>query len=159
MGAAVWEGGLPSPALRRRTAHGIALVKRGEAEYLLLSGGIGRHPPAEAQVMRNMALDAGLAQERIVLEEKGRSTFESVMGCVSIMGERGWTRATVVSDAYHLLRARLVFRAFGIRTTGSAAEGGREANRFFKWWYYHMREFVALPWYMLLVIRKKFLNF
>jgi uncharacterized SAM-binding protein YcdF (DUF218 family) len=103
-----------------------------------------------------MALDAGLAQARIVTEEKGRSTFESVMGCVSIMGERGWIRATVVSDAYHLLRARLVFRAFGIRTTGSAAEGGREANRLFKWWYFHIRECVALPWYVLLVVKEKF---
>lgn len=155
MGAAVGEGGQPSPALMRRTAHGIELVRRGEAEYLLVTGGIGKHPPAEAHLMRGMALEEGLAEERIVMEEEGRNTFESVVGCVSIMRERGWTKATVVSDSFHLPRARFLFRSFGIHTIGSAAEGGKETNTLLKWWYFHLRELIAFSWYLLLVAKKK----
>ena len=52
LGAGVWEGGVPSPVLRRRVSHGIELVKSGCAGWLILTGGVGRHPPSEAQVMQ-----------------------------------------------------------------------------------------------------------
>ena len=55
LGAAVWEGGQPSPALKRRLLHGVKLWKEGNAKYIIVSGGIGKHPPSEAAVMKKLA--------------------------------------------------------------------------------------------------------
>ena len=60
MGAAVWPSGVPSPALKRRLDHGVFLWQKRYSENLLLTGGTGRFPPAEALVMRRLALAAGV---------------------------------------------------------------------------------------------------
>jgi uncharacterized SAM-binding protein YcdF (DUF218 family) len=122
---------------------------------MLVTGGRGKYPPSEAEVMKQIAVAEGIAPERIIVEDKARSTFESVLFCTSILRERQWSSAVVVSDPYHLLRTVLVFRAFGIRATGSAAKGGRQGNTWYKWLYYYIREMIALGWYLILTAREK----
>ena len=51
LGAAVWPGGQPSPALQCRVLHAVDLLQRGYALHLLVTGGVGQYPPAEAEVM------------------------------------------------------------------------------------------------------------
>jgi uncharacterized SAM-binding protein YcdF (DUF218 family) len=155
LGAAVQRGGRPGPALRRRTIRGVDLVKRGHADCLLVTGGLGKFPPSEASVMRRLAMQRGLGADRILTEENGRSTFENVRQCVSIMRERGWSRAIVVSDAYHLPRALFVFRAFGIGVIGSPTKGGKYANPVWKLWHYTLREFFAFVCYGVRVLRMR----
>ncbi|MFH1113116.1 MAG: YdcF family protein [Pseudomonadota bacterium] len=149
LGAAVWPGGLPSPALRRRLLHGTALVKEGMADVLVVTGGLGKCPPTEACVMKRLAVAEGIPQHKIILEEEGTTTLTSVRQCLRIMCENEWKSAVVVSDSYHLFRSVLLFRLFGVRAFGSAAKGGREANGALRWWYYHIRELMALPWTLI----------
>ena len=155
LGAAVRKTGAPSPALRRRVLHAVNLMREGRSQAMLLTGGLGEYPPTEAEVMRKIALQEGIPAERIFLEQEATTTFESVLLCTRIMRQHGWSSAIVVSDPYHLFRTTATFRAFGIRAVGSAAEGGRQYNRFWKWGYYYLREVVALPWYLLLVVAEK----
>jgi len=159
LGAAVWNGGLPSPALKRRLLHAVSLFKKGKANYLLVTGGLGKYPPTEASVMKELALKQGLNSENILVEDKGKSTFQSVLESIRIIREHNWTNAIVVSDPYHLFRALLVFRCFNIRVIGSAAKGGKEANKLWKWSYYYLREYIALPWYIVLIIILKLKKF
>jgi len=156
LGAAVWEGGRPSPALRRRLLHAVTLMKEGKADYLLVTGGLGKYPPTEAAMMKDLATDEGIPAEKIITEEKGTTTFESITECVRIMRNNDWLSSVVVSDPYHLFRATFVFRCFGISAVGSGAKGGRQANTTIKWWYYHLREIIALFWYVILVLIAKF---
>ncbi len=118
LGAAVGVGGGPSAALRRRVAEGVRRLEAGAAPVLLLSGGKGGggggRRPSEAEVMRDLALAAGVAEERLVLETESRSTLENARCSARIMRARGWTKALVVTDAVHLPRALLAFRARGI---------------------------------------------
>lgn len=155
LGAAVRKTGEASPALRRRLLHAVNLMREGRSRAMLVTGGLGKYPPTEAEVMKEIALREGIPAEHIFMEQEATSTFESVVLCSRIMRQHGWSTAIVVSDPYHLFRTIVAFRAFGIRAIGSAAEGGRQDNRLWKWGYYYLREFVALPWYLLLVLAEK----
>ena len=74
LGASVGPDGRPSPALLRRVARGVALYHAGQAGRLLMSGGVGRHPPAEADVMRDLAVQAGVPAACVLTELRSRTT-------------------------------------------------------------------------------------
>jgi uncharacterized SAM-binding protein YcdF (DUF218 family) len=118
LGAALVAPGVPGPALRRRLEHGLAVFTEREAAHLLVSGGVVGPPPAEAQVMRELALARGVAAERIIVEDMARNTFENAVYCGRIIRERGWRRVIVVTDAFHLPRALYVFRRLGLEVAG-----------------------------------------
>jgi len=147
LGAAVWPGGQPSPALRRRVLHAVDLLQRGYASHLLVTGGVGTHPPAEAAVMQCLALAHGIPRASIVLEDQATSTFESAWRCRDMLWQRGWSRVLLVTDRYHLARALLAFRSVGIRAVGSAVPG-KPARRLWQRWSYYCRERLALAWYV-----------
>ena len=48
LGAAVWPGERPSPALQRRIDRGVELWQAGRAPVLVPTGGLGRYPPSAA---------------------------------------------------------------------------------------------------------------
>src|SRR5919202_4116394 len=77
LGAAVWPGGQPSPALRRRVLHAVDLLQRGHALHLLVTGGVGKYAPAEAEVMQRVAVAHGVPPPRVLCEDQATSTFES----------------------------------------------------------------------------------
>ncbi len=153
-GAAVWKYGRPSPALKRRVLHAVSLIQSGRATHLLVTGGVGKHPPSEAQVMKRLALERGVPAHHIITEETGASTFHSAMECIKIMRRRNWSTAIVVTDVYHIPRTVFLFRRLGITAVGHPPSGGRQANPALRWLVYYLRECVAFPWYCLLVFHK-----
>ena len=105
--------------------------------------------------MKALAVEEGVSPERIIIEERGTTTFTNVVECVRILRSNNWTAPLVVSDGYHLFRTRFVFRCFGVKTTGSAAKGWKHVNRKRTWLFYYVREAVAVSWYMVLVLKTK----
>lgn len=148
LGAAVWPHGQASPALQRRMLHAITLVQRGVATHLLLTGGVGKHPPAEAHVMQRLAHEHGIPSTNLIIEDRATSTLESARLCSDLLRQHGWNRAIVTTDAYHLARALFAFRCFGVQVVGSAAPG-QPARRLWKRWYHYGRERCAFGWYAL----------
>lgn len=146
LGAAVWAHGRPSPTLRRRTMHAVRLARSGAVAHLLLTGGVGRHPPSEASVMRAVAERAGIEPARLLVEERATSTLESARECARIIAARGWTRVLVVTDRYHLTRSLMAFRHFGVAARGSAPPDRGDVARW-RWLLLQLRELVAIPWY------------
>jgi uncharacterized SAM-binding protein YcdF (DUF218 family) len=121
LGARVLEGGVPSGALRARVEKAAALYHQGLVPRLLFSGGVGVHAPSEARVMREVALGLGVAPEACFLEEESHSTEENARLSTAWLRTRGLTRVVVVSDPYHLLRARQYFRLQGLEVATSPA--------------------------------------
>jgi vancomycin permeability regulator SanA len=148
LGAAVWPDGRPSPALQRRVMHAVDLLQQGSASYLLVTGGMGKYPPAEAEVMQRLAVAHGIPTENILCEDQATSTFASALRCCDILRQRGWSRVLVVTDRYHLPRALFAFRSCGLRAAGSAAPG-KPARRLWRRGYYYLREGLACLWYLV----------
>jgi uncharacterized SAM-binding protein YcdF (DUF218 family) len=146
LGAAVHAGGRPSPALRRRTAHAVALYRAGVADCLILTGGTGRYSPTEAVVMQQLAVADGVPPARLILEETAADTLANARACAVILKQRGWRRVVVVTDRYHWLRARLAFRHYGIAASASVPPRPCIGIRDCIPW---LRELAALPWYLL----------
>jgi uncharacterized SAM-binding protein YcdF (DUF218 family) len=126
LGAAVWPDG-PSPTLRRRTLAALALWQEGEVAAILCCGGTGRHPPAEAVVMRDILLAGGVPAEVILIEDRSTTTEENLRLALPILRARGAERMILVTDWYHVPRARMTARRLGL-VTGSRCpplRGGR----------------------------------
>lgn len=132
LGAAMAAPGVPGPAMRRRLEYGVTLFFDRNAGHLLLSGGIVGPPPAEARVMREMALRRGVAAERIIVEDQARNTFENAVYAGRIIRDRQWCRVVVVTDAFHLPRALYMFRRLGLRVAGEGVPRPAQVTRI--WW-------------------------
>lgn len=122
LGAAVWPGERPSPILLSRIQAGVELYHQGYADTLIFSGGLGGNPPSEAEVMRRVAVQMGVPDAAIVLEDRSHSTQENIRNTARIMAENGWSSALVVSDPYHLYRACRMARDAGIDAQPVPAE-------------------------------------
>ncbi len=79
----------------------------------MFSGGVGDHPPAEAEVGRAYAIDAGVDPAVIVTETRSHSTRENARETAALLRERGASCLNLVSDPYHLARARRAFEREG----------------------------------------------
>jgi uncharacterized SAM-binding protein YcdF (DUF218 family) len=144
LGARVLAGGVPSGALQARVERAVALYRRGLAPRLVFSGGVGVHPPSEARVMRALAVSLGVPEAACLLEEQSHSTEQNARHSVAVLRAVGARRVVVVSDPYHLLRARQYFRLHGVEVaTVPALLTERNLNRVDRL-YWTMREAFAL---------------
>lgn len=144
LGARVLPDGTASPTLRARLEKAVALYHQGVAPKLLFSGGVGQHPPAEARVMRELALRLGVPAEACVLEEESHSTEQNARFSARLLRELGARRVVVVSDPYHLLRARQYFRLEGYEVATSPALLAERNVSAVERFYWTVREAVAL---------------
>ncbi|HEV2126975.1 MAG TPA: YdcF family protein [Chloroflexota bacterium] len=150
LGAAVEWGGRPSPSLRVRTQHAIALYRAGRVKTLFLTGGLGRHAPSEAEVMKRLALAAGVPEEALVLDETATSTQESIAAARAAAQVREWETVLVVSEPFHMLRVRQMAQDVGLDAYASPARGSaiQRIERLRR--FYTAREAAALLWYLTL---------
>ncbi len=147
LGSQVRADGQPSNSLRSRIERGIELYHAGYAPTLFLTGGLGRFPPTEAEAMRRVALAAGVPDSALVLDTGATSTQESMLTAAREAQARGWRTALVVSDPFHMLRARQMARDVGFAAYGAPAYDSHlytidRLRRF-----YTLRETLALVWY------------
>jgi uncharacterized SAM-binding protein YcdF (DUF218 family) len=119
LGAAVRKR-QPSPAFAGRIRHGIELQKRGLAPMIIFTGGLGHDGLIpEAQVAREVALREGIAESAVLTETVSTKTWENFTEAARLMRENGLKRAIIVSDPYHLHRARLMAGHAGIEAVTS----------------------------------------
>lgn len=119
LGARVQEDGQASPTLRARVEHAVALYRRGLAPRLLFSGGVGDFGASEASVARDLAVTLGVPERACLLEELSHSTAENGYFSTAVLTAHGLRSVVVVTDPYHLPRAREIFHANGLEVTGS----------------------------------------
>ena len=121
LGAAVWPNG-PSPALQARLTHAFELYQEGYADHIILTGGLGTYPPTEAEAMEIAMVNLGLQREVMHLEEKATNTIENIKFSKEIMDNHSWQSAIIVSDFFHIKRALLIAKDFGINAYGAPAK-------------------------------------
>jgi len=91
------------------------LFRSQRAKIIVMSGGVGKYPPAEALVMKELALSLGVPSDNILIESQSINTFQSIINCLELMDSNKWTSAIIVTDSYHLLRSVFLLKALGKR--------------------------------------------
>jgi uncharacterized SAM-binding protein YcdF (DUF218 family) len=145
LGAAQYDG-RPSPVLKARLDHALALWDAGLAPRMLFTGGRREGDAwSEAQAGRRYAMQHGVAPEAIILETASRTTSTSMRGAAAMLTPSGLTRVLLVSDPFHMLRLELLARMNGLEprvspTTSSPIGANAARNR-----EYMVRESMAIP--------------
>lgn len=136
LGAGVRDGGRPSPMLEDRLLQGIELYKNGFSDRLLMSGDHGRKEYDEVNVMKQFAVDRGIASEHVFMDHAGFSTYESLYRARDIFETE---RIIIVTQKYHIYRALYIADKLGLEAYGVASDPRRYAGQDLR----DLREIVA----------------
>lgn len=152
-GAAVRPDGTPSATLRTRVEGAHALAQNSPDAAFLVTGGKGDHGPSEAEVMRQLLLDLGVAGDRVVIEDQARDTLDSAVLCSRILKGRADVRSvTACSSRYHLDRCRALLRLAGVRAAAGPVHADRRRLGTLRWLYHWTRDLTVLPLDMILIL-------
>jgi uncharacterized SAM-binding protein YcdF (DUF218 family) len=122
LGTAQYNG-RPSPQLAARLDHAIALYKAGEAAFFITTGGkLPGDWTTEAEVGRKYAMNHGVPDASILMENTGRTTLESMQNVHAVMDANGLHSAVFVSDRSHMLRVLRVAEDQGIEAWSSPTD-------------------------------------
>jgi len=98
-----------------RTTEAIKLYKAGWADTLIVSGAAADPSgPSNADVMKRQAIEAGVAEEDIMVESSAQTTKQNAQRTKELLMEAGGgavKRVILVTSPYHQRRASLEFRA------------------------------------------------
>jgi len=100
-----------------RILTGIRLVKTGQADYLILSGGDGsltqKNQP-EADRLRAFAIDWGVEPSRILVDNTSRNTYENAVNTAALLKNRHLDKRLLITSAFHMFRSRGCFKRVGL---------------------------------------------
>jgi len=146
-GSAVRADGTPSGSLARRVEGALVLARTTPQRMFVGTGGVGRHGPAEAHVIRDLLVAAGIEPNDILIEDQALDTLQSVLLCDAILRPRKDVGLIVpCSSSYHNLRCALLFRMLGYRVRIGRVPSDLPHLGPTKWGAYVFKELFALPY-------------
>lgn len=140
---------------RDRVATAVELWRRGVAPTILMSGGVDATTRQHVgERMKSAAIDLGVPENAIFVEGFSTSTFENARFTLRVAREEGWRRAVIVSDDFHLLRARVLFEVWrtrdgvrdDVKIVSLAPASGRENAGFVQSTWMIGRETLSYPY-------------
>jgi uncharacterized SAM-binding protein YcdF (DUF218 family) len=149
LGAAQYNG-RPSPVLKARLDHAYDLYRRGYAQTIITTGSYGPDPNfSEAQVSTKYLIQRGVDMNNIITEQGSGSTYDSIQDASGFLKAKGWKTALVVSDGFHLYRAKRMFADSGILTYTSPAPNSPIEQASSQRFWHSVREVVLFSAYRL----------
>jgi len=93
-----------------RLYKGVSMFRRSGASVLALCGcGLGGDTESDAEVMKTVAINLGIPEDRILIETKSRTTMENAIRLAELLPRGQIWRIGLVTSATHMLRAEKVF--------------------------------------------------
>jgi len=120
LGNTVLPDGRPSARLKARLDRALELYDGGLANRIIVSGGVGTEGHDEAEVMKRYLLGHGVPADRVHADSAGTTTLLTARNAERFMAENGMASAIVVSQYFHLPRARMTLRRCGVPTVYGA---------------------------------------
>lgn len=117
-GAAEYDG-RPSPVLRARLDHGLALYQRGLAPLVITLGGQGDEKHTEGGVGHDYLLAHGVPEANIIAETLSSNTEQSSRRLAAIARANDLQHIVIVSDGTHLFRIHEICAREGLDVYGS----------------------------------------
>ena len=125
LGGGMQEDGTQTRMQEDRVATGIALYNAGRVETLVMSGDDGQNRFNEIEAMKAQAIEAGVAEEDILLDPHAYRTY---LSCYRAKHEFGFKKVVLVTQFFHIPRAIYFCDRQGIETTGVIADRGPYTN-------------------------------
>lgn len=125
LGCKVQKNGSPSLMLNRRIQAAYNYLEENPDVICVVSGGQGADEPvSEAEAMKKTLIDGGIAESRIITEDKSENTRQNIELSLKILEEKGIevTEAAIVTDGFHQFRASLIAKEFAITPTAVSAD-------------------------------------
>jgi len=130
LGAGVF-GERPSPVLRERINHAIALFRDGKVKTVIFTGGQGASgETSEAVVAKNYAIAHQLPESVILLETSSTTTRENLSNAQKIAAENGLDTFLIVSTPFHMRRAIAIADKLGMNACSSPTRTTQWINSF-----------------------------
>lgn len=145
LGNTVNTDGTPSPRLRARLDKTLELYREGYFPTIIVSGGVGVEGYDEAKVMDDYLVSHGVPADQIIIDSEGINTYASAKNTLQIIRESNKKSVFVISQYFHLPRARLALERFGVSPIYSAHANFFEVRDI----YSSLREVVAYISYAL----------
>jgi len=124
LGSAQYNG-VPSSIFEARLEHAIALYEDGVAPVIVTVGGKADGDQfAEAEAGRDYLAASGIPDEALLAVPEGVDTLESIRAVSTAFAERGWSRAVLVSDPWHAMRAERMAEDAGLDAESSPTRQG-----------------------------------
>ena len=147
LGTQVLQGGRPSRTLEARARHAARLYAEGEVGLIIPTGGLGEHPPSEAEVMARILREEGVPENDLLIEDRALNTWDSARLVAGMAEKLGVGGVLVVTDPLHCVRAVAAFEKAGL---GAWAEPVYSSPMWRGQWMRRgqlAREIGALIWY------------
>ena len=147
LGAAHYAG-RPSPVLKARLDHALALWRAGRAPRVLVTGGRRAGDAlSEAEAGARYLRRQGVPASAILMEGAGRTTRESMTAAAAVLHQAvgAHPRVLLVSDPFHMLRLELVARLLGMAPRPTPTRTSPISARHAVQLEYLVRETGALP--------------
>ena len=120
LGAAQYDG-RPSPQLQARLDHALELWNLNLASYIVVTGGKQEGDRfTEAAASRKYFESSGVASDLIFEENSGTTTYASLFAVSQVVRDLEIERVLIVSDPFHLLRAKLIANEVGLDASSSS---------------------------------------
>lgn len=150
LGAGLSHSGRPGYALTRRASHAAELYHAGYADTIICTGGIAPNQTrSEADACAQVLGWRDVPRNAILLEEQSRSTEENAIYSYPIIQANGFDDVLLVSDAFHVFRARYIFQSEGITVNLSPVPRENMQRQSRSYTHYILREVAALHWQFL----------
>ncbi len=143
----------PTEVLTLRCEKAAEYLKEHKSTVAIACGGIRGEgqTKSEAEVIRELLMEKGIEEDRIILEDKSTTTAENFYNAKKLMNESGKTQVALLSSSYHLLRARALAKECGIEAETVAAVTPKNVRA-----RCYIKEFIAFPFmYMNIKEAKK----
>lgn len=141
-GCGLIDGERVSPLLRGRVDKAVRICQKCKQDpSLVVSGGQGSDEKiSEAEAMRNYLRQIGFPEEKIILEDKSRTTFENLKNVRDMLDVDNVKHNYIfVTNNYHVFRTSLFARKLKMRANGV---GCRTAPYY--WPSAFIREYIAI---------------
>lgn len=118
-----------------RTQEAIDLYNNNWAPRLIFSGAaLDKSGPSNAAVMKEQAMEQGVPEEAITIEEQSETTKENAENTKDILADENIHTAIVVTSSYHMKRTILEFRERAPNVT-FRAHPARSDTQWSVWWW------------------------
>jgi len=122
LGGGIEDSRTLSGASLRRTIHGIRLYRQGLAPVMIFSGGHAGQAATEGAVMASLAAELGVPNAAIWVEASSNDTWTEALEVARLAQPKGIRRILLVTDLFHMKRARTTFERAGFQVLPASSE-------------------------------------